>query len=340
MSNQKQVTERNTKAEILKAYEEILKQLEQKESQVFDPVKEKQNIENKETVKTVESLKVSNLETMLESIRTNVEKVSSELNNYNQVKTAIQIKEAELKNMFDIEVKANSLAALIKSQTELKAEFDEKMVLKKEELQKLETEQKANLSEERKRFNEEIVEFDKEAKLNHKRQEQEWKYEFDRKKKMDKDSLQDELKEMEIKAKEELQKWEDELNEKETLLEQREQKIEGLEKENETLKARIDEVIEETTQKVTDKLKTSNGFEVRYIKRDYDAKVELLENKIESLQESLTKEQKSNEILSDKLDGAYNKLESIANKTVESTSNAKVMNQFENMFKTQNNQSK
>ena len=113
------ITMKSTKQEIMEAYEEAMKKIAESESGKDDPVA---------------AAKAENDKKIIESANTVAE--GSILNpaiisQYNDLKTAIQMKKEELNNLYGIEAEANSLVAIINAykdkDTELKEKYNTKM---------------------------------------------------------------------------------------------------------------------------------------------------------------------------------------------------------------------
>ena len=111
------ITMKSTKQEIMEAYEEAMKKIAETEAGKDDPVAAAK-VENDKKI-------IESADTVAEGSILNPAIISQ----YNDLKTAIQMKKEELNNLYGIEVEANSLVAIINAHkdkdTELKDSFKE-----------------------------------------------------------------------------------------------------------------------------------------------------------------------------------------------------------------------
>lgn len=321
------VTERNTKKEILEAYSEVLKQIEENKSKVFDPVQESRQKVESEVVSKINSVEPNKLELILNSIKGEFNNLSEQLAKYNDISTAINIKENELKEMFDIEKSAYTLSALINSNQKIKQQFEEEMKENKEMLNELNIKANQEIKELYDKTREEIANMEKSVHEKNKKEQEEWEYEFGRKKIKDLNSLKDEMKIIE-----------DKINKREENVEQRELFVDSLEKTIEELKNEKDLAVEKAISETTNSIKKSNTYEVNYIKRDFESKLERANDKIESLTDAIENQKTEIKELKEKLDNAYSRVETLASKTVESAGRNPIFQKYD--VPTTNNQTK
>jgi hypothetical protein len=325
------ITEKSTKAEIMEEYQRVLEELKQKKESIVNPVEVVRESKKAETIEKVEAVKVEKLVDIVEKLNQEITKANEEVARYNDIKAAISIKEQELKDLFEIERNAFSSIALEIAQKESREKFELEMKAKRE-LAELQI--KAE-KESAKKYEDEILKNIDISKQNfkesQKREKEQWEYDFKREKTIAENELNDIL-----QAKE--KGFKDRIVEKENELSAREEKIADAENQIAILQAKLEQIEKQTTEKVTEKLKTANGFETRYLKKEYESSVALLENKIETLTSQLQKLEEANKISGIKLDQAYSKLENLANRSVESASNSKYMSSLEGIAK--NNQTK
>ena len=193
------VTKNNTKAQILAAYEDMLKKEKEKST---DNIKEVQ--ERKIAEKTLTSVK-SNTN---ESIIRNIEKIkkefissldeiknesSKEYAKFIEIQSAIEIEKKDLEQLYGLKANADSFAALLLAQKEIKEKFEEEKAFEKEKFDNevsnikqiwakekegnatIEKEIKEELSKSRKREEEEYV-----YNLKQKRKKETDTYEFNK----------------------------------------------------------------------------------------------------------------------------------------------------------------
>jgi hypothetical protein len=126
---------KSTKQELLDAYNEMRQQLEEKDKTQLKP---EQRVQEKKEAQVLAAVTATTAEGVIQKInqlkqemtRTLSDlgdKLASEVEKYNQVQQAIDIKEKEVKEVFEIDRAAGTLAALIEAQHREKEEFEQEM---------------------------------------------------------------------------------------------------------------------------------------------------------------------------------------------------------------------
>lgn len=136
----KKITERDTKATILKALREAEKKIAELEKGKLDAAKEAKKKKEAEITNKADQLMEGNIEGKITDLSKSVvqllTKIDSDLKeqtkNLQTVKEAIAIKEAELKELFDIEKQAHTLAGLVNAHQELKLSQEKELAEEKE----------------------------------------------------------------------------------------------------------------------------------------------------------------------------------------------------------------
>lgn len=314
------ITPKTTKAELLeiiKQQEEIIKQ---KESLVDDPVKEQRKINDERVLKSA----AENIDSGLFS-----EELKSK---YNDVIAATSLQEKRLKELYEIEAKAQTLTAIInafkvKSEELEKSFADKKAVLekdyenKKEEVAACE----AKLILDYKKKKEELEDDFKQVRDNlnkqHIRTEEEYEYDLSRKKQEDAD------------------KWNDEKTAREKLMAEKETDLKARMLEFAEKEAYLKD-LEEQVAAFPDKLKKaetdgkekgkadadkSHVFEVRAIKNEYEYRVKTLQDKLDTQATLISDLTERNEAMENKLDASYAQMRELAADTVKSTGGVKIL---------------
>ena len=139
------ITEKNTKAEILAAYNEALEKIEAQESMKDDPVAQKAKEEQKRVITSAEDI---------------VEKgiLNEEITRqYKDLQTAIEKMKNELKDLYGIEVKANSFVALVNG-------YKDKAVQLENEYKELKENASKELEDKKNKLYDEIEELEQEKR--------------------------------------------------------------------------------------------------------------------------------------------------------------------------------
>ena len=268
----------STKSEIWKAYQELLKS---KNSQTVQTTTEVASTKVKTaTVSSADTI-VTKMATIQDDIASSIAILVSLAGQYQTVTDAIAVKQAELKDIHDFEVEANSTISLIAAKNQLLADktAEADTIIKNARQQATDLISAAN---------DQVTLI----KLEQKRKNDEYAYEFTRKQKSDLDTLKDKI-DAEIKSVDariaavlEREKLADEKDAKITELTKRVEIIEG-----ETL-TKISQAIEDAKKKAD----TSAAIARSYLEKEHkaetsikDAKIESLAEKVADLQSQITK---------------------------------------------------
>jgi len=224
--------------------------------------------------------------------------IKSVYDDLNKINDAIDFKKEQLKELTDIEYEINTLEALIQANKEAKIDYELKVKELKNEFQ----------------------EYSRELEKNHSRKMEEFNYDFT----VEKKKRNNELEEEEESRRKVIAEEEKELTRKVEEFREKESKFNELEE-------RIKELEEGREQAINEAVKTELGKQRAIMTKDFnhemalkdvknDAEIRALEEKLLILDKSINNEVEKNEDLSEKLAAAYDKIESIASKTVESSS--------------------
>ena len=314
------ITMKSTKQEIMEAYEEAMKKIAESESGKDDPVA---------------AAKAENDKKIIESADTVAE--GSILNpviieRYENLKTAIEMKNKELQELYGIETKANSLVAMINAYKdkeielkdkynaktkELDDEFTKKELILKDEIASLEKSKEDLIN----KIQNESNELTKSLNKKHKREEEEYEYNLKRSRKVENDRWEDEK----AAREKELTEREAAVKADEAELADRTSYIEELEKKVEEIPDLIQDAKDKAFADGKAKADKSNAFEVRALKQQNDYNTQILEDKVDRLYSEVDslKAEKAN--LQAKLDDAYAQMRELAAETVKSTGGVKIL---------------
>ena len=315
-----EVTMKSTKQQIFDAYQEALKKSQEMNALKESPA-DKIEKERKEAV-------VANADKAVDSNIFN-EEITKQ---YQDLKEAIAMKKAELKDLYDIEAQAASLAAIINAAKEKKYQLDEEYKASKvaqEEERKKAVEEKEqelkDLQESIEAVKEEILATRKEetAKVDkeRKREEEEYAYRLQRERKKENDAWED------TKASREKEIAIKEAN-AEAMLAEAESKVEELE----SLREKVDQIptlVAEAEARGQEAGEKAAGKEYGYKKTMYEKEKEYEIAKLQDQVDRLTEAKEDAETkawqLQEKLDEAYAKMNALASDTVKANGSVKIV---------------
>lgn len=303
----KNVSEKNTKAQILDAYQEVIQELNAlKESKktTADVVKEKKVVETKKAAKEVVDLGILNDDVVAK---------------YNALIATKEMLEKEIEELYGIKAEVNSLEALINTRKDMENDLVEKYAKKEKDLEEQYNDKAEELANNinlaRMANTKELADLKesfKEAKANlekeRKREEEEYNYDLERKRAKENDEWED------TKA-----QREKELKDKENAVVLREQEAEKaianketLEKEIEILNNKVEEVriaaFEEGKAKAKKEADTAKVFSDRAHKSELERK----DDRIATLEAALEESKKAHDADKTKLDAAYTRIQEMA----------------------------
>ncbi len=348
----------NTKKEILEAYNNLIKLYEEKEKQILSPEKQMAEKKETETIQLADELVDKGLQDGISLLKTEINKtltqlsenLDSETQKYSQIKAAIESKEKELQELYDIEKSAHSLAALVNAHHEKKLQYEEEQRIAKEtfnaesneEREKFETEmyeKREQWKKEQEEHKEQIKLQKEEEKRQREREKEEYEYTFNREKQLTLDAFNDEKEKLtkEIATKKEA--YEKEFAERKTSLDERERIITEREKHVNQLQKQVDEFpkqLETTVQKAiketTEKLTAEKQAAIELLTKEFEGKINVYESRIEALEKTVKEQKNNTDNLSQQLANAYEKVQGIALKTVEGASGSKVIADIQKLF--------
>lgn len=293
-----QITEKSTKAQILKAYEEAMAQLKAtSRTTIADEQEAKRVARVVENAEAIVGLGVLNPE---------IEK------QYNDLKEAIALTKKELEELFSIKAEALSLEALVNAKNDEKAKLEAEIKATKEA-------EKARVEEANKEYIEVVAglrkkvdEEKKSIEVNRKREQEEYEYNLKRERKKLDDAWEDEKAEREK-----------ELADRELAVEAREDAIRLQEKDIVALKNRVDEIpalianaVEEAVAEAKAKATKSYAIEKNHLNREHEWEVKSLQDKIANLEAQLVSEREARTKAELDLKDAFAQVQEIATTSI------------------------
>lgn len=292
-----------TKDAIYEAYEMTLAKVKELESGKVDPVKvvaEKKKADTIAVAKEVIELNILNPEI--------IEK-------YNKVEEAIKIKEAELKEVFEIEKEAYSLTALVNAQADQTASFEADMQERRVELNNSILDLRKRYDLDMASLRQQYADLKAELEKTRKREIEEYGYDIKRTRSIENDEWSDKK----AAREKELADREDAISSRESHVDELGQAIVELEAELEKVPALVATAKQEGADAKERELKQVNAIALNSAKREAEFEGKLKDAQIASLTEKVEASEAANKELRAKLDDAYIKMNELATKTVQSS---------------------
>ena len=330
----------NTKQEMLRTYNALLRQLQEKREAEMNPEQRIEEKRAKEVIEVASSLSSEGVVKGIGSLKLDMsrtltqisDKLEDEVNRLNGIQKAIDIKEEEIKELYEIEKSAATLAALIEAQNQKRQEFESEIVQRKEGLMQEIEKTRAEWKKEKETYEMETKEQGSAEKKKREREKEEFQYAFEREQQLLKDNFEDEKAKLEREIQLKREQMEKELTEREKSISEKEgelnelrQKVGAFPKELETA---VNKAVKEATERITAEAKNREQL----LNKEFEGERGVLTTRIESF-EKRTKEQ-SEQIakLSAQLEKSYQKVEDIAVKAIDGSSNLKSLANLQQMM--------
>ncbi len=325
------VSTSNTKAQILKAYDDILKKLEEKSE-----AKPKEVQQRKDDVKTVESAQKNNESEIISSIAElknsfieSLDKVQDDLTKeyvkLSDIQIAIKIEKKNLEDLYGLSTNADSFAALLLAQKESREKFDEESNAAKEMLNAEITETKANWQKEK------LVHdsLEKEEKIllqkTRKREEEEYDYNLLQKRKKEVDAYQLTKFQQEADLKDKKLSFEKDFAEREKNIVETEKEFASLKKAAEQFPAELENAIQQATAKLEKQIKLEYKFEKELVAKETEGIINLKDLQVQTLENKIKEMDTQIKLLGQKADISEKSVKDIALKAIENTTKLQII---------------
>lgn len=305
-----EVTIKNTKEQILSAYNEALSKLNSKDS---ENMQNKQKIsEEQNLIRNINSQKDEDVFKQVGDLKTSIikqldvlsEKLIFKQNKFDNLQKAIEIEQNHLENLYAIKDSSNALSALLIAQKDEKDKFNNEI----EQIKKNWAFEKSKLDNDYKEHRDSI-------ETKRKREEEEYQYRLStaRRKELDDYNAKKLLQEQALQDKE------NKLAELEGDLKIREKSLNDLEKQVQDIPKRLEETEKKTETNITKILTEKFEHAKQLQQQQYEASSKMHEQSINYLQNQIKSQDQEIKELKTKLASAFEQVQNIANKALETS---------------------
>jgi len=326
-----EVTEKNTKAEILKAYETVLKSVQTAKAEVPKQVQEEKqrketldkvaNVSNEGIVKSITVLK-SDFANSLDEVLKNL---SDEFKKLQEIRAAIAIEKRSLEDLYALSANTDSLAAMLLAQKEKKENFEKEMKQKEESFTHEMTLKKEQWEIEKAKQKTEEKEYSDELAKRRKREEEEYTYNLKIRRKKEEDEYDSKKIQLEKELKDKKIQFEQEISAREMAIKNTESELAELRKNCAEFPAKLDKALKEKEAEVSKQLQTKYGFDIKLMEKQSEADIRLKDQTITSLQEKNKELQVQLKEYADKANRAEANVKDIAVKAIENASKIRMI---------------
>ena len=286
---EKKLTPASTKSEILKAYNELLNKTQETKQ---DSPKEEQEKKIRETtvaeaagltdekiIGQISSLKLS-LNSTLDKIE---DDLTSECQKLLKIREAIDIEDQRLKDFYQINAGADSLAAILAAQKEKKEEFEREMTVRKNEFEEQLKNEKLNRDKETRLWEEKRKETEEALKKQRSREEEEYQYNLKLARKKDQDQYDQKKAMLEKELSQKRESFESEINAREQAVAAAEKELTELRSKAQKFPEELEKAVQASIKETTAELDKEHKFEKQLLLKDQDGEMKLKSQQIESL---------------------------------------------------------
>ena len=331
------VSVKNTKNQIMDAYNDLLKKLQGQKSEEPKKVQEQQqkmeltdkakSMTNQGIIKGIAELKVG-ISSELDKLG---EMFITEQKKFDDLQKAISIEKQNLEDLYQLSANTDSLAAMMLAQKEQKEKFEQGMAQRESELSdKIKTEKEKHeteILEKRALWKKEQSEQDAAAKekaaslkKEREREEEEYLYSLKLNRKKESDQYEEEKQKLEKELTDKKAAFEKEFRERTAKIEEAEAELNELRKKNAEFPKELERAVNAAVKETSDKLNTEHKFEIKLRDKEVEGELKLKDQTIGALSSKIKEIEASIKEMSQKTATAESSVKDIAMKAIESAS--------------------
>ena len=327
----KKLTDKNTKQEMLEAYQMLAKQFDEKRQAELNPERRLEEKKAEQAIKVAATVAAEGIDREIGGLKSEIgkmladisERLAAEAGRFRSLQKAVEVKEAELKELYGIEKSAAALAALIEAQNQKRRDFEAETTQQREELKRELDETRLAWQKERQTHEAELREREASEKKARDREKEQFDYAFKREQQSLRDKLNDEKTTLEKELRLKKETVEKDLAERERVLVEKETELNTLRARTAAFPKELDAAVDKALKDATDRLKLEAKNREDLFKKESEGERNVLTTRIESLEKLAKDLADQNGRLSKQLEAAYQKVQEIAEKTVESAGHSK-----------------
>lgn len=271
---------------------------------------------------TVENI-VKGLADLQLDFNTRVDDISSkllaEVSRLEELRRAIEIETQHLSELRKIRIAAEALNILIQENEQKTKNFEEHAEEQRQALESEIVETKALWQKEQSEYEATNKERQERLKRERKKTEADFKYDLERKRKLEFDKHEAQKRDLERRLAEESEELELNWAEREKIIEENKKELEKFKALVETYPKELEDVIQKAKDEAIQEVHEKANLDAQLFEKEVEANKEVYELKIKSLEESIQKHSGEIEKLSTQFQEAMKQVQELALKTVESS---------------------
>lgn len=320
------ISTRSPKNEILDAYNELLKKMQ--EQKPVDRQVEKKKEEEKKIVSSASQLSTEKIIKGLADLKLEIgksfefleEQLITQYKKLTDLQTAINVEQQNLEEIHEIKVNADSLAALLQAQAERKVKFETEVEQEKKEFDTEIVEKKDLWKKEQEAAELAKKERDERLKKDRQREEEEYTYTLQLKRKKDKDEYEAKKQALEKELVEKKAAAEKDSATREAAVAAREAEYEKLKTQVEVFPQQLEKAVKDAEKAISERLTLTYKHEATLAAKDREGEKKLLQQTIGSLESKIKEQEALMRELTQRSNEAGKQVQHIAIKAIEGAS--------------------
>lgn len=332
---EKKIAPTSTKTEILKAYNDLLGKIQENKQE--SPKAEQEEKTKKAVVAEASGLTEEKIITQISSLKINInntlDKIEDDLAGEYQrllkIRDAIAIEEQRLRDLYQINSGADSLAAILTAQKERKQEFEREMEDERAGFEEQMKIQKLNRDKETKLWEEKRKEVEESLKKQRTREEEEYQYNLQLARKKDKDQYEQKKSLLDKEITQKREAFETEINAREQSVAAAENELTILRTKAQSFPAELEKAVQTSIKETTDRLEKEHKYEKQLLLKDHEGELKLRNQQVESLQAKIKDLETQIKQAYAKAENAENNSKEITLKAIQSSGQIKIIEKDE-----------
>lgn len=333
---EKSVSDKNTKAQILDAYEKLLKEVEEKSSD--NPKEMQQRKTEAQTVRQAAETSPKSISDHIGGIKagfvSSLEKIESEMsverNRLSEIQNAIRIEEKHLEDLYGLTTNADAFSAILLAQKEQEERFDREMAIKKELLSGQIDDIRNQWEKEKKTYEENIKTEKEYTTRQRRREEEEYTYTLQQTRKQEQDEYAQLKNKQEQELKEQRAAFEKEFAEREKSVVEKEQEFARLLQETDSFPSRLAEAAQKAQGETEIRLGMAHQYEKDLREKEIQGILNLKDHQIKSLEAKIKEMETQLKEAAQKVDTSEKTVKDIALKAIENATRTQIVEKERN----------
>ena len=323
------VATRDSKEQILKAFQQILTYRKILDSKIATREEEAEKEKNKQLLEVASTYTIDSIVKGLADLQLEFgvivnglsEKLEAEAEKLDELKRAITIETQHLQELQQVRVVADALHLITQEHQETLKNIEQTAASQRELLEKDTTEKHKFWEKEQAEFASAIQEQNELLIKERQRQEADYQYELERKRKVEIDEYEELKRNQERELQEANQEKEKQWSEREKILTERQPILAENQKKVEAFPTELDESMKKAREEAIKEVHQDAKVKAELIEKEWESIKQGYEFKVQSLQETLQKQTEQIENLSTQLQEALKQSQSLALRAFDNSSN-------------------